>query len=222
MTKQRKGVEIFDKATFEKALPMKKDNSGPAWVCGGLEMGEYVYYIPLGTPDKPLPAQVIVRSSVDKTGWSRATGEDSIRIYVVDREGRPLSGKANRWTTRLPGWQERMTEIIRFMAEMAVKIDTCPKCHKELTRLNKVKKEGPNKGRWFISCRACNDHFEWMGKDNDDDTPQCGSPGLPPCPGCDGNTMKELTVKKEGPNKGRKFFKCGDEKCGYFQWADEE
>ncbi|XP_055539762.1 DNA topoisomerase 3-alpha isoform X2 [Wyeomyia smithii] len=35
---------------------------------------------------------------------------------------------------------------------------------------------------------------------------------------------KELTVKKEGPNKGRPFFACSkaqNEQCGFFQWADE-
>ncbi|XP_058446097.1 DNA topoisomerase 3-alpha [Malaya genurostris] len=35
---------------------------------------------------------------------------------------------------------------------------------------------------------------------------------------------KELTVKKDGPNKGRPFFACPkaqNEQCGFFQWADE-
>ncbi|XP_053693949.1 DNA topoisomerase 3-alpha [Sabethes cyaneus] len=35
---------------------------------------------------------------------------------------------------------------------------------------------------------------------------------------------RELTVKKEGPNKGRPFFGCSkaqNEQCGFFQWADE-
>lgn len=210
-------VEIFNKATFEAALPVKKDGSGPAWVYGGLNLGEHVYLIPLGTKEKPCPAQIFVRSSVDKTGWSRATGKDSIRIYVVDQDGKPLSGKECRWTTRITGWQERMTDIIRFMAEMAVKIDTCPKCKNALTRLNKVKKAGPNKGRWFLSCWDCNNHFQWLeNKDNDD-----GDDDMPNCPGCDCKSLKSLIVKKEGPNKGRSFFKCEKADCGYFQWADE-
>jgi len=213
----RKPIDIFDQTTFEKALPVRKDGTGPAWVYGGFDKGEHTYLIPLGSAEKPLPAQILVRSSVDQTGWSRATGEDSIRVYVVDKQGRPLSGKANRWTTRLPGWQQRMNEIIRFMAEMAVKINTCPKCKKDLTRLNKVKKPGPNKGRWFISCRACNDHFEWLSSDNDDDRED----KLPPCPGCSADTLREWTVKKDGPNKGKKFFKCSDDACGFFQWADD-
>lgn len=39
---------------------------------------------------------------------------------------------------------------------------------------------------------------------------------------CEGNhTSIEHTVKKEGPNKGRKFFRCRKREggCDYFQWA---
>lgn len=210
-------VESFSKAEFEVALPMKRDGSGPAWVYGGLSLGEHVYFLPLGSAEKPLPAQILIRSSVDQTGWSRATGEDSIRVYVVDRNGKPLSGKEYRWTTRLPGWQQRMTDLIRFMAEMAVKIGSCPKCKTSLTRLNKVKKAGPNKGRWFLSCWDCKNHFAWLEqKDNDAEKGE-----TPNCPGCDCNSLKALIVKKEGPNKGRPFFRCEKTDCNYFQWSDE-
>lgn len=214
----RKRVEIFDKATFEAALPKLKGTDQPAWRCVGLVNGEYTYLVTLGDSK---PAKILVRSSVDQTGWSRATGEDSIRVYVVDKDMNPLSGKANRWTTRLPGWQERMTEIIRFLAQMAIKIGVCPRCADHgLIRLNKVKKDGPNKGRWFIACKESNCHFEWQNKDNDDDQ-QATDDGLPECPGCEAKTLREFTVKKDGPNKGRKFFKCSDVECNYFQWMDE-
>lgn len=213
----RKKVEIFDKATFEAALPRLKANDKPAWVCAGLVSGEYVYLITLG--DKT-PAKILVRSSVDQTNWSRATGEDSIRVYVVDKDMKPLSGKSNRWTTRLPGWQERMNEIIRFFAKMAIKIGNCPRCSSHgLLRLNKVKKAGPNKGRWFLSCTEKNCYFEWQDIDNDDN--QLDVNKLPQCPGCDKHTLREFTVKKDGPNKGRVFLKCSDTDCNYFQWTDE-
>lgn len=253
----RKQVEIFDKATFEAALPKLKGTDKPAWRCIGLDKGEYTYLIGLGNGK---PAAIYVRSSVDQTGWSRATGEDSLRAFVVEaiptcnlcyRNGnqvvkcedrgdhfycpkcrrqchgndlhfKSLSGKVNRWTTRLPGWQDRLNDIIRFLAQMAVKIGPCPRCAEHgLVRLNKVKKEGANKGRWFIACSQEKCHFEWQTqRDNDDDQGQAEN-ALPSCPGCEGNTLREFTVKKEGPNKGRKFFKCSDEKCNYFQWADE-
>lgn len=213
----RKGIELFNKATFEEALPKLKGTNTPAWKCAGIIGGEYVYLIPLGNNK---PAQILVRSSVDGTGWCRATGEDSIRVYVVDKDMKPLSGKANRWTTRLPGWDERLNEIIRFLAKMAVKISECPKCPEHgLVRLNKVKKEGPNKGRWFMACPHEKCYFEWQDKDSDDETVKKDE--LPSCPGCEANTLRKYTVKKEGPNKGREFLKCADDSCNYFQWIDE-
>ena len=247
-------VELFDKATFESALPKLRGTDKPAWRCIGLDKGEYAYLIVLGANK---PASVYVRSSVDQTGWSRATGEDSLRAFVVESipscnvcysnsnqtvkcedrgtsyycpkcrrtlqtnelHFRVLSGKANRWTTRLPGWQDRINEIIRFLAKMAVKIDVCPQNQAHgLVRLNKVKKEGPNKGRWFIACGNDKCYFEWMTqRDNDDD-----QGGLPECPGCEHKTLREFTVKKEGPNKGKKFLKCSDPECAYFQWIEED
>lgn len=39
-------------------------------------------------------------------------------------------------------------------------------------------------------------------------------------PNCNcGKPATRLTVKKEGPNKGRTFFKCPD--CNFFQFEDE-
>ena len=39
------------------------------------------------------------------------------------------------------------------------------------------------------------------------------------CPKC-GQEMKLLTVKKEGKNKGRKFWGCPDRSCDGFEWAN--
>ncbi len=247
-------VELFDKTTFEASLPKLKGTDKPAWRCIGLDKGEYTYVIPLG---KNHAAALYVRSSVDQMGWCRATGEDSIRAFVVGavpscdvcyaRDGSQvrcedrgndfycpncsairsgselhftsLSGKVNRWTTRMPGWQDRLNVILRFLAVMAVKLGPCPRrAVHGLTRLNKVKKAGPNKGRWFISCCQNNCFFEWQDKDDDDDQKK---DGLPECPGCNQKTLKELTVKKEGPNQGKKFIKCEDPDCAYFQWVGE-
>ncbi|KAI9290157.1 DNA topoisomerase [Umbelopsis sp. AD052] len=38
-----------------------------------------------------------------------------------------------------------------------------------------------------------------------------------------GNPSRIATVQKEGPNKGRTFYRCGDgiKDCGYFAWTDE-
>ena len=40
-------------------------------------------------------------------------------------------------------------------------------------------------------------------------TCQCGAPAI------------VLTVRKEGPNQGREFYKCESGNCNFFSWADE-
>ncbi|XP_040212350.1 DNA topoisomerase 3-alpha [Rana temporaria] len=37
-----------------------------------------------------------------------------------------------------------------------------------------------------------------------------------------GVTAVQLTVRKEGPNQGRPFYKCDGGKCNFFLWADQE
>ena len=95
-----------------------------------------------------------------------------------------------------------------------------------------VRKEGPNTGRQYFGCGRqqggrCN-YFQWA----DEPAPQPGQGGNnvggqaatgPPC-SC-GTPSIQLTVRKEGPNTGRMFYKCskpqGQGQCNYFQWADE-
>ncbi|CAF3423243.1 unnamed protein product [Rotaria sp. Silwood2] len=42
-------------------------------------------------------------------------------------------------------------------------------------------------------------------------------------PKCNCNVdAKELTVKKDGPNKGRSFFRCGNnDNCNFFAWKED-
>ena len=102
----------------------------------------------------------------------------------------------------------------------------------ESAKLLTVLKESPNKGREFYTCskpkeKGCR-FFQWADeaetntkqsfrianseKSSHGVTCQCGL------------SLKLLTVRKESPNKGRKFYSCNkyrDKGCGYFQWADE-
>ena len=53
--------------------------------------------------------------------------------------------------------------------------------------------------------------------------PQWADETFPVCEG-HGKRCAIRTVLKEGPNNGRKFFACGQQKknqCQFFQWADE-
>lgn len=96
-----------------------------------------------------------------------------------------------------------------------------------------VRKEGPNTGRMFYGCaqpQRCN-YFQWADEPapQGQGAPQGGNFSGPPAaagPPCTcGLPSLQLTVRKEGPNKGRQFYKCGGpqggQNCDYFQWADE-
>ncbi|KAI6656592.1 DNA topoisomerase 3-alpha [Oopsacas minuta] len=88
-----------------------------------------------------------------------------------------------------------------------------------------VKKDSKNKGRNFYTCpkptnQECG-FFEWadelsqhnISSSSFSDSCQCHC----------GITAKSFTVKKDSPNKGRKFYTCPKPKvkeCGFFQWAD--
>lgn len=91
-----------------------------------------------------------------------------------------------------------------------------------------VRKEGPNLGRVFFCCvkpqgEQCG-FFQFADEPPraDGNMPRQPQGEGPPCP-C-GLPSTQLTVRKEGPNMGRIFYKCSKpqgEQCGHFQWADE-
>ncbi len=96
-----------------------------------------------------------------------------------------------------------------------------PKCCSDnLAKLLIVKDpEKPNYRRPFFVCSKDENrcpYFEWADAI------------IPLRPYCFHNeTCKSWTVKKEGPNKGRKFFRCprqlyADGGCNFFQWAAVE
>jgi len=116
-------------------------------------------------------------------------------------------------------------------------------CYCELrTTLREVKKDGLNKGKLFYCCsKSYNnddkcDYFMWKDEsdrrinkniqinfeeqkeqieENNESNEMicyCNLPAI------------QLIVKKDGPNNGRKFYKCSkynDDKCKYFKWEDE-
>ncbi|XP_011293504.1 DNA topoisomerase 3-alpha isoform X2 [Musca domestica] len=116
----------------------------------------------------------------------------------------------------------------------------CSGCHLDAKELC-VKKDGPNKGRMFYVCPKTNPckFFQWSDdinvnrndlvttssdwgygvendgswKSNEQATVNCN---------CN-QPAKNLTVRKDGPNKGRSFYACSnrDSSCGFFQWIDE-
>jgi DNA topoisomerase III len=73
--------------------------------------------------------------------------------------------------------------------------------------------------------RVPNASASWNGPNstNSNNTNRRQSGGGMDCPTCK-IPAKQLTVKKEGPNKGRMFYLCPNKdsnKCNFFKWADE-
>nr|CCA26226.1 DNA topoisomerase putative [Albugo laibachii Nc14] len=94
-----------------------------------------------------------------------------------------------------------------------------PKCtnHHIPAVLRQVRREGPNKGRFFYVCSAPDqcDFFEWK------DAASSISSGIK-CP-VHGEACAERTVKKNGPNVGRQFYTCARapvDNCGFFEWKE--
>ena len=90
-----------------------------------------------------------------------------------------------------------------------------------------VKKNNENKGRKFYTCAKpkvseCG-FFEWA--DDGPTTPQRNIEYSQSVVCQCGLTSKLLTVKKDSPNKGRKFYTCPKpqgKRCDFFKWFDED
>lgn len=154
-------VDTFNTEQFQNALPINKNTGKPMWSYGGVQKGEHIYYVETSQPD----VKILVRSSIkSRSGLSADCGQDSIRAYLVLEDGTPLGSKVNRWTTRVPGWEERLTEVLRTLYGWTQKAGRCscgsPK------GVYKVKKSGPNKGRVFANCpqkdNKCQNQFVWL------------------------------------------------------------
>lgn len=113
-------IETFTREQFEQALPAHKETGEPLWKHAGLVQGEHVYRILIPDTNK----RIMIRSSVKGNGISASIGEDSIRLWVeyhyrkIDRWF--ALGKLDAWTTRKPGWQDRMTGKLRELWRLAL------------------------------------------------------------------------------------------------------
>lgn len=172
-------VEIFTREQFEYALPMK--GKFACWRGLGIVDGEYSYLIPCTNGNG---VGIHIRSSIGPSGKSAECGENSIRAWIVDAEAsrngdhRPLGNKIQRWTTREKGWERRLWNpkaekekdkgLLWHLGKMASMIGPCPQCGTR-TRVFRVRKAGPNKGRAFLKCpnEECGGqdgraYFQWL------------------------------------------------------------
>ncbi len=139
-------TERFTREQFEAALPVHKVSGVPLWTAVGLQDGEYTYLVSI----TPL-VSIKIRSSVDHTGFAATTGEDSIRLWLVDpKTAKPMGSKLSKFVTRVHGWDRRLVAQLRELWQYGKAIAPCS-CG-VATRVFKVKAEGPNKGRFYVAC----------------------------------------------------------------------
>lgn len=136
-----------------------------------------------------------------------AAGENSIRVWLCDMDGKPLGSKVGRWVTRQPGWRERLIEKVGFLVAMAEKVQPCPQCG-DLMKVFIVNKDGPNKGRIFTKCNL-HGNFRWLTTQGSteflDDEATVPEPELNPesCPKC-GSKM----ILRKRRSDGSPFWGC--------------
>ena len=128
-------TEEFTRNEFEKALTEMSKTGKQLWEYVGVIKGEHVYRIPvmrsksLSEVGTPTGLFVMINSSVSSwTNVADGSGENSIRIWVVDSDGNPMFKKEDAWTTRVRGWQNRMREKIHEQYRKALSCKRCPKC----------------------------------------------------------------------------------------------
>jgi len=167
-------VEIFTKSRFEEVLADIAAELDVIWFHDGVTVGEHHYHLLVvdtfdayKKPDDDYEGMGIakgitieIRSSVGIDKLSAAAGQDSIRVWFADIDGKPLGSKAKRWITRVTGWEKRLSETISNLTAVALKVKLCPDCGK-IPGLFLTKKDGPNKGRWLSKCKT-HGHFTWL------------------------------------------------------------
>jgi len=144
-------IERFTLDEFKQALP---DDSIDVGIVGG----EHVFEVPLTN------AKLIIRSSIGPSGIADSTGENSIRILLMDLNGDfVISEKAKllNYVTRTPGWKARMYEKIENMVGILDQLDLCATCGK-LLRVNIVQNpKSKHVGKLFASCRKYSHDNGW-------------------------------------------------------------
>jgi hypothetical protein len=162
-------IDKFDRQRFERALPTNKATGMPLWQYLGFTAGEHVYAVNVIRTDRQ-NVRIIIRSSIDYSGYAADTGEDSIRLWLEgeakDLEWDPLGKAAGRWVTRVIGWEDRLTDKLRELYKVGLKIKKCPIC-KEWMYAYTSRQQNENNGRMFQTCKVCKRAgrkapFEWL------------------------------------------------------------
>lgn len=150
-------IDQFTTEEFTKALPSCNTNLG-------IIQGEVCFLV---DPFPKMAFGVLVRSSIDSSGYAADTGEDSIRCLIWDKKNnRPVGNKSQRWVTRVNGWEVRLNNVLRKCANQVRHSTLCPNCKNQLVPFTTKNRESENLGRAFVSCptqingKSC--YFKWI------------------------------------------------------------
>ena len=138
-------IDHFSIEQFDQVVK----NVRPASYHAGVIMGEHIWYVPLDEQ-----CQIVVRSSIRPNGTSADSGDDSIRLFLSDKNEHVHLGKLDAYTTRVSGWEKRIEIKISYLASLRLAAGDCKRCENPL-HIFIVQKEGANKGRPFATCKHC-------------------------------------------------------------------
>lgn len=149
-------TEIFSKAQFEEALPTHRLSGDKLWEYVGFVKGEHQYRMPVKEG-----VEVVIRSSIDGTGYAAETGANSIRAWLWSSEhDRPLWKGDRSYVTRVPGWPTRLRKLLRKLYQRGLKVGRCNQCGGQAAVFKT--KNGKNRGRLYYKCLACQKWLGWV------------------------------------------------------------
>ncbi|KAL4130516.1 hypothetical protein PRIC2_006512 [Phytophthora ramorum] len=186
---------------------------------------------PQGQQTRPPPAP-IMSSDVPRC--------DDHSLSCVEREVSRDGPNKGRMFYVCPLPQGEQCDFFAWVGDAGPSNGPVVKCpgHDEPCAERTVRKEGPNKGRQFYTCRrsqtdnSCG-YFQWKDEVTAETsgvtmvpTTARGASASGDAPRCSGHDAPCALRKtrKAGPNQNREFYSCsfqGPESCGYFEWKDE-
>jgi len=93
---------------------------------------------------------IMLRSSIGADGKAKESGKDSIRLWLVGNDDKPIGSKLDNWTNRVNGWQDRLFDKIYKLAKRRMLAGDCRDCGKPFG-IYKRKKDG----KLFVKCFPC-------------------------------------------------------------------
>ena len=142
-------IDRFSKFRFEQALP-KDEDGNKLWHWLGFINGEHVYVMYIPNTNK----RVVIRSSIQGNELAAPVGGDSIRHWVEYKyrgQWHPLTKGEKQYTTRVPGWEQRLTEALRELWKLALADSKGHVGHKRVTTK-------PNVANIRSFCKSFPDH----------------------------------------------------------------